>query len=337
MKSNLTLKQIAKDLNVSVATVSKALNDSPEISAPTKKKVTDYAKLINYKPNFFGLNLRTKRTKTIALIIPNVTNSFFVKVFSGIEKVAEAKGYNVITCISRESLEKEKQILNMLSNGIVDGFILSISEEAQKLNSHSHFNDVIKEGIPMVMFDRVSSEVECDKVIVDDIESAINATQFLIDSKAKKIALFSSIDDLSVGKLRKKGYLEALSKNNIALDTELIVTSSNKLEFDEKTTEFFNENKIDAIFSVDEYASFKVLKAAIDKGYKVPEDLLMIGFADGIWSRRMNPSLTTVSQHGAEMGEVAATLLIEKLQSQKSISNQTVIVKTEIKQRDTTK
>lgn len=337
MKSNLTLKQIAKDLNVSVATVSKSLNDSPEISEATKKKVTDYAKLINYKPNFFGLNLRTKRTKTIALIIPNVTNSFFVKVFSGIEKVAEAKGYNVITCISRESLEKEKQILNMLSNGIVDGFILSISEEAQKLNSNDHFNEVIKEGIPMVMIDRVSNEVECDKVIVDDTESAINATQFLIDSKAKKIALFSSIDNLSVGKLRTKGYLEALTKNNIDLDTNLVVVSNNKGDFDTKTADFFNKNKVDAIFSIDEYASFKVLKTALDKGYKVPEDLLIIGFADGIWSRRMNPSLTTVSQHGAEMGEAAATLLIERLKSEKNIKNQTLIIKTEIKERDTTK
>ena len=337
MKSNLTLKQIAKDLNVSIATVSKALNNSPEISAPTKKKVTDYAELINYKPNFFGLNLRTKKTKIIALVIPDVTNSFFVKVFSGIEKVAEERGYNIITCISKESLQKEMQILKMLSNGSIDGFILSISEEAQKLNSFNHFNEVIKDGIPIVMFDRVSDIVDCDKVIVNDLESATDAIQFLINSKCLKIAIFSSIDNLSVGKLRLEGYLNALKNNNIEVNNEFIIVANNRTDFDVKAIKFIKENKVDAIFSIDEYASFKALKLALKKGYKIPDELSIIGFADGIWSRRMNPSLTTISQHGSEMGEVAATILIDKLNSKKSIDMQTIIIKTEIKQRDTTK
>jgi DNA-binding LacI/PurR family transcriptional regulator len=134
MKSKATLKQIAKELNVSVSTVSKALNDSPEISEQTKTKVKEYAKLKNYKPNVIGLNLKNRKTKTIGVIIPNILNSFFAKVFKGIEKLAEEKGYNVITCISNESLEKEINTLEMLSNGTIDGFILSISEEAQKSN-----------------------------------------------------------------------------------------------------------------------------------------------------------------------------------------------------------
>ena len=133
MKSKATLKQIAKELGVSVSTVSKALNGSPEISEPTKQRVQEYAKLKNYKPNVIGLNLKNRRTKTIGVIIPNILNSFFAKVFSGIEKVADEKGYKVITCISNESLEKEINALEMLSNGTIDGFILSIAEESQKL------------------------------------------------------------------------------------------------------------------------------------------------------------------------------------------------------------
>ena len=143
MKSKATLKQIAKELGVSVSTVSKALNGSPEISEPTKQRVQEYAKLKNYKPNVIGLNLKNRRTRTIGVIIPNILNSFFAKVFSGIEKVADEKGYKVITCISNESLEKEINALEMLSNGTIDGFILSISEESQKLQSFNHFKEII--------------------------------------------------------------------------------------------------------------------------------------------------------------------------------------------------
>ena len=210
MKAKATLKQIAKELNVSVSTVSKALNDSPEISEQTKVRIKEYAKLKNYKPNVIGLNLKNRKTKTIGVIIPNILNSFFAKVFSGIEKVADERGYNVIMCISNESLEKEAHTMEMLSNGTIDGFVLSISEEAQKLNDYSHFNSIINDGTPIVMFDRTTDEVECDKVIVDDFDSGQNATQHLIDLGCKNIALISSSNNLSVGKLRAEGYLKAL-------------------------------------------------------------------------------------------------------------------------------
>jgi len=234
MKSKATLKQIANELGVSVSTVSKALNDSPEISDPTKVRIQEYAKLKNYKPNIIGLNLKNRKTKTIGVIIPNILNSFFAKVFTGIEKVAESKGYNVITCISNESIEKEIHTLDLLSNGTIDGFILSISEEAQKMHEYKHFQTIIKEGTPIVMFDRIADEVNCDKVIVDDLESAIHATQHLIDSGCKKIALFSSIDNLSVGKLRAKGYFQCLENNKIVVDPNLIILKENEEDFDLK-------------------------------------------------------------------------------------------------------
>ena len=338
MKSKATLKQIAKELGVSISTVSKALNGSPEISEPTKQRVKEYAKLKNYKPNVIGLSLKNRRTKTIGVIIPNILNSFFAKVFSGIEKVADEKGYNIITCISNESLEKEINALEMLSNGTIDGFILSISEESQKLQKFNHFISIINEGTPIVMFDRISEEVNCDKVIVDDLESAVNATEHLIKTGCKRIALFSTIDNLSVGKLRAKGFYKAIENKGVAVDKNLIILTDNDEDFDIKIANFFEKNKVDAVFALDEHAAASAMKLGIKKGLKIPEDLSIIGFADGVWSRRMTPSLTTVSQHGPEIGEVAAQMLIDKLESkEEDVAFKTTVIKTELRQRDSTK
>lgn len=339
MKIKATLKQIAKELHVSVSTVSKALNDSPEISELTKTKIKEYAKLKNYKPNVIGLNLKNRKTKTIGVILPNILNSFFAKIFSGIEKVAESKGYNIITCISNESLEKEINTLDMLSNGTIDGFIVSISEEAQKLHEYAHFNEIIKEGTPIVMFDRISDEVDCDKVIVDDFDSAKNATQHLINIGCKKIAIFSTIDKLSVSKLRVQGYIEALEKNKIKVDQNIIILTDSTDEFDEKAKILFQKHKIDGIFALDEHTSIAAMKLGLQNGYKIPEDLSIIGFADGAWSRRLTPSLSTVSQHGPEIGEAAAQLLIDRLEEKEEIESpyKTKIIKTELRQRESTR
>ncbi|MFT3793562.1 LacI family DNA-binding transcriptional regulator [Flavobacterium sp.] len=338
MKEKATLKQIAKELHVSVSTVSKALNNSPEISEPTKVRIQEYAKLKNYKPNIIGLNLKNRKTKTIGVIIPNILNHFFAKVFSGIEKVAEAKGYNVITCISNESLDKEVHALTMLSNGTIDGFIVSISEEAQKLGEFSHFKNIISEGTPIVMFDRVSEEVACDKVIVDDFDSAIDATQHLISLGCKKIALFSSIDNLSVGKLRAKGYFKALENSGIKADDQLIVLTDSAEDFDKKAASLFTKGKMDGIFALDEHASVSSMKMGLKAGFQIPEELQVIGFADGVWSRRLTPSLSTVSQHGPEIGEAAASMLIEQLESKEEIPTYTTrVIKTELRQRDSTR
>jgi LacI family transcriptional regulator len=339
MKVKATLKQIAKELNVSVSTVSKALNDSSEISEQTKIKIKEYAKLKNYRPNIIGLNLKNRKTKTIGVIIPNILNSFYAKVFSGIEKVADEKGYNVITCISNESIEKEINTLEMLSNGTIDGFILSISEEAQKRDEFNHFTEIINEGIPIVMFDRIANEVECDKVIVDDFDSAFNATQHLIDIGCKNIALFSSVDNLSVGKLRAQGYLKALQNNNIAVNNNLIIRTDSEEDLKDRIENIFDTNTIDGIFALDENDSVAALRISVKKGYKIPEDISMIGFADGILaSRRLSPSLSTVSQHGPEIGEAAAKLLIERLESKDEKSPyKTTVIKTELRERESTR
>lgn len=339
MKAKATLKQIAKELNVSVSTVSKALNDSPEISSSTKIRIKEYAKLKNYKPNVIGLNLKNRKTKTIGVIIPNILNSFFAKVFSGIEKVADEKGYNVIMCISNESLEKETHTLEMLSNGTIDGFIVSVSEEAQKNHEYNHFSSIINDGTPIVMFDRIAAEVDCDKVIVDDYDSALNSTQHLINLGCKNIALLSSIDNLSVGKLRAEGYLKALENNTIPVNSNIILRADSEEDLKSKIENIFENNTIDGVFALDENDSVAALKIGLKKGYKIPEELSIIGFADGILaSRRLSPSLTTVSQHGVDIGEVAAKLLIDRLESKEEhVPYETVVIKTKLKERESTR
>ena len=205
----------------------------------------------------------------------------------------------------------------------------------QKFN---HFTTIINEGTPIVMFDRIADEVNCDKVIVDDFESAMNATQHLIKSGCKKIALLSAIDNLSVGKLRAQGFYKALENNGIKVDEKLVILANDNEEFNKRIGGFFIKNKPDGVFALDEHASVTAMKLGIQNGYKIPQDLSLIGFADGVWSRRMTPSLSTVSQHGPEIGEVAAQLLIDKLESKEEIVTfTTTTIKTELRQRDSTK
>jgi LacI family transcriptional regulator len=189
------------------------------------------------------------------------------------------------------------------------------------------------------MFDRIADEVECDKVVVDDFDSALNATQHLIDIGCKNIALFSSVDNLSVGKLRVEGYLKALQNNNIAVNEKLIVRTDSEEDLKDKIENVFDNNKIDGIFALEENDSVAALRIGVKKGYKIPEELSIIGFADGILaSRRLSPSLSTVSQHGPEIGEAAAKLLIERLESkEENLPYKTTVIKTELRERESTR
>jgi LacI family transcriptional regulator len=294
--------------------------------------------LKNFKPNAIAKNLKTKKSFTIGVIIPNILNPFFAKVFSGIERFANSKGYNLITCVTNESFNKERQMLDMLDTGSIDGFILALSEETQKLNSYQHIKNTINNGTPVVLFDRITADLNCDKVIVDDYESAVNASQYLIDSGSKNFALLSSINNLSVGKLRAKGFEDTLLKNK--KESVCVVLTDNQDDFDKEVNKIF-ENKIDAVFALDEHASVSVMKKAILEGYKIPEDIQIIGFADGLWSKRMTPSLSTVSQHAPEIGEKAAELLIKRIESptgkEEAKNYKTEIVKTELRKRDSVK
>ena len=181
MKQKITLKTIAKEFGVSTSTVSKALNDSHEISIETKERITAYAKYYNYKPNSLALQLRTQKTKVIGVIIPQIVHHFFSTVISGIEEVANERGYNVMICFSNNSYKREVENVELLANGSVDGLLVSISKETLENDKFSHFQSLIDDEIPLVMFDRVLDTIHCDKVVVDDQGAGYKATKHLLD------------------------------------------------------------------------------------------------------------------------------------------------------------
>ncbi|PKG50159.1 MULTISPECIES: LacI family DNA-binding transcriptional regulator [Olleya] len=333
----ITLKDIAIHFSVSISTVSKALNDSPEISKATSEEIKAYAKEINYTPNFNALSLKNQRTKTIGIIIPNMLNYYFAQVLKGIEKVATQKGYKIITCISNESLQKEIETIQMLSTGVVDGFILSVAEETEAQKEYQHFNSCIEKEIPLVMFDRVVEDINCDKVITNDFMASVNAVNYFKNKGSKKIAFAGANMDLSVGKLRHEGYLAGLKNNNIEEDKDIIITTHEMYyrNHDAVVRPLF-DHTFDALIASNESVAIAAMKIAQEKGIKIPEDLSILAFSNGILARHSNPRLTTISQHGEIIGEKAATLLINKLQN--NITTTSIeTVETDIVIRDSSK
>ena len=346
MKKKITLKQIARELDVSISTVSKALRDSLEISEDTRQKVQAFAKFYNYRPNNIALSLQNQKTKTIGVIIPEIVHHFFSKVIRGIELVANKRGYNVIIGLSNESFDKEIINMQMLASGSIDGFILSISKETLQKQDYHHFKETINQGMPIVMFDRVVNEIDCDKVIIDDSKGSKNAVTKLLSNGCKNVAIITTKDYVSVGKLRTQGYLEALEDYKITPDPNLILKVNDELVSEDHLESleaeikglFQNNKNIDGVFAVNELYAIIAMKVARNLGMKIPDDLQVIGFTDGVLSKHATPSLTTVSQHGQEMGEKAAELLINNLERVDEEEHfETVVIETELIERDSTK
>ena len=340
MKRKITLKDIARELDVSISTVSKALKNSEEISRDTKEKVQAFAKLYNYRPNNIAISLKNKRTKNIGVIIPDIVHHFFTTVFRGIEKFANARGYNVIVCISDESFDKEVINMEMLANGSIDGFIMALSAGTQLKNDFNHLREVTDQGIPLVLFDRVTDEIACDKVVINDAEAAYMAVDKMIRDGRKRIALITTEGYFNVSVKREEGYYKALKDHKIPVDKDLVLTLPNSYDNEEQSKAFFQHTKIDGLLCVNEIYAVRSIRHLQDQGKKVPEDVAVIGFTDGILSRLANPSLTSVAQHGELMGETAARLLIERIEAENQYDvapvYRTEVIKASIVEREST-
>lgn len=315
MKRKITLKQIARELDVSISTVSKSLRNSLEIGEETRLKVQAFAKFYNYKPNNIALSLKNRKTKSIGIIIPEIVHYFFSTVINGIEQVANENGYSVVICLSDDSFDKEVLNMEMLANGSIDGFIMSLSKETQYKGDFHHITEVINQGMPVVMFDRVTNDILCDKVIIDDKAAAYEAVQSLIDNGRKKIALVTTVDYVSVGKLRTDGYEKALLDNGLPFNEDLIIKIEDVDTCEITISQLLHDRAFDAVFAVNELFAVTIIKTANKMGLKVPEDLAVIAFTDGIISKYSTPSITTVSQSGEKMGNKAAKMLIERLEA----------------------
>ncbi|PCI31979.1 MAG: LacI family transcriptional regulator [Flavobacteriaceae bacterium] len=338
MKQRITLKKIAKEFGVSISTVSKALKDSHEIGEDTREKIQAFANYYNYKPNSLALQLRNQKTSVIGVIIPQIVHHFFSTVIRGIEEYANEKGYNVMVCVSNESYEKEVSNINVLTNGSVDGLIISIARETQENRDYKHFNSLIDDDFPLVLFDRVNDKLNCDKVTIDDVGGAYKATNHLISTGAKRVAILTTMDYVSVGALRTKGYLKSLKKHGIEIDKELIFKVDDHLNLEDQIAEIFDgANPPDAILAVNEIYAAIALQVAKSKGLVVPNDVSIIGFTSGLISKYTSPPLSMVEQHGFLMGQQAAELLINRIESESAYEYKNEVLSANLKIRQSTK
>ncbi|MCK8479833.1 LacI family DNA-binding transcriptional regulator [Psychroserpens algicola] len=334
----VTLKQLAEQLNVSVSTVSKALHDSEEISPDTIERVKALAKFLNYKPNKLAVSLKNSKTNTIGVIIPNILNHFFAKALFAIEQEATKQGYNIITCLSNELQSKEEDSLQLLSNGSVDGFIMSIAEETQIISKTDHISNILKQDVPIVLFDRVSDNLETDKVIIDDFDAAYQATNHLISEGRQHIVLISNIDELSVGKLRTSGYLEALKESVNHTQDPVIVTIKREGSIEEHIDQLFKTHQtIDGIIAIDNTSGVVALQKALKHNYSIPDDMSIIGFSDENVLQFTDPKLSTISQHTLDIGKASVELLINRLNDKSSTDLVTKTIKAKLQLRGTTK
>lgn len=335
MRKKVTLKQLARELNLSISTVSKSLKNDSEISQKTITRVHELAAFYNYKPNALAVSLKNNKTKTIGIILPEILNHFFAKVLFGIEKEASKSGYKIVTCITNESYDKEVGYIEMLNYSSVDGFIVALSRETQIINKLDHFQVLKRDHVPVVLFDRVSDEIDCDKVIVDDKEASKNAFEYLVQTGCKKIAIITTISNLSVAKLRFEGAREAATKNNQVSKIELSVKDSDN--FEAEIEKFIKNNDIDGVLGLDETAAAISINMSHKLGRKIPEDISVVGFTDGLLSRHTYPKLTTVSQHAEDLGAKTVQILIDRLDNpDENYKAKTEVVKTSLIIREST-
>lgn len=341
MKSKITLKDIAKELGVSISTVSKSLNDSYEISIETKNKVKAFADYYNYKPNSLALKLKKQKSYLIGVIIPEIVHHFFSSVLRGIEEFANSKGYNIMFCISNESYKKEKLNTKMLLEGGVEGILISVSSKTQRNNNYQHLQELIDDKFPIVLFDRAVEEIKCDKVIINDEGGAYKATNHLIESGCKNIVLITHPDYVGISNLRKKGYTRALSKHNIPIKDELIIEINSEKKIKKKLEKLLKakNNTPDGILAANgEIYASTAMQIAKKNGFKIPKDISIITFTNGVISKHSSPPLTTLVQHGFEMGKQAVELLINRIEKKDLNSEfQRKVISTNLKIRKSTK
>ncbi|GHV15166.1 LacI family transcriptional regulator [Bacteroidia bacterium] len=334
-KGPLTIKDIAKDLNISPSTVSRALKDNPDISLETRKMVQEYAKQHKYKPNTLALNLRTQHNNIIGVIVPELANHFFSGVLSGMETIAEDRDYHIIVCQSQEDYKKELRNVQTLIKARVCGVLISQSKTTTK---YDHFQELLDNDIPVLFFDRICTGINSDKVVVDDYSGTLTAVEYMIKTGCKRIAFFSAPLHLEISKNRKNGYLDALRKYHIPVEENLIrIADTKKLGY-ERAMEILREpNHPDAFMAMNDYTASGILLAAKKLGLKVPEEISIFGFSNSNISQDTDPMLTTMDQHPQEMGMEAMKLILEKIENPENTSRKNKIIKTSLIARQTTR
>lgn len=334
-KTQTTIVDIAKKLNISPSTVSRALKSHPDISKKTIELVKKCAEEMNYVPNEMALNLRMRRNNIIGVIVPEIVHYFFSSIVQGIEEIASQNGFNVMLFRSEESYEKELKITNSLVNARVAGVLASLSKET---NKYDHYQQILDNNIQLVFYDRICIGIITDRVVVDDYAGALTAVEHLISTGCKRIAFFSSPTHLEISKNRKNGYLDALRKHKMPIDESLMFVCDTREQAMELTPKVLAmDNPPDSFFAINDHTATGILHAVKQAGLRVPEDISICGFSGGDLALACDPMLTTVEQHGYEVGKTAAKLLIDKINGVTHGQFTNRIIKTKLMVRGTTK
>ena len=312
---NLTMKDIARELGVSVATVSRALKDSSLISQEQRQRIQQYAREHNFTPNVLAESLRHSRVqpmKVIGVIVPELVHYYFMTILKGIEEEAEAHGYRVMVAQSGEQYEREVRLCQSFYENKVCGIIVS---QAKDTHHYDHFQRLIDAGVPLVFYDRICTGVNASRVVVDDYMGAFNAVSHLIQTGCRRIAYFGSQMNLEIAKNRFNGYKDALLKNGLPFDERLTRFCDNRTDAELMTPELFDGDYYpDAFFAVNDDTAIGILYTVKRMGLRVPEDICICGFTNGERSLATDPLLTTVEQRGVRVGQEAAEILINKVE-----------------------
>lgn len=310
--SRTTLRDLAKKLNLSASTISRALNDSPEISDATKSKVLKASLALNYHPNILARGLINKQTKIIGVIVPEITHNFFSLAISGISGVAYDAGYVIMLCESNESYDREVINTSALVSNQIAGLIVSISQETKR---HDHFEYLQRIGIPLVFFDRVCESLKTSRILVDDYGGAFRAVEYLIKKGRKRIAHLGGTEHLSISRDRFTGYLDALNTFGIPFDNDLVYFGGFQEENGVKGMQvlFESEKKLDAVFAVNDPVAIGAYEEIRNRGLRIPDDIAVVGFSNNPVAAIIDPPLTTIEQPAYELGQRAAIVLLEQI------------------------
>ena len=331
-----TIKDIAKRLNISASTVSRALRDLTDVKPETMVAVKELAKELNYIPNPIAQGLVKKRSYNIGVIIPDFMIHFYAEALSGIYKVANDANYNVMVCQTNENYTNELKSIKSLVSNRVDGLLVAISKETCNFE---HLNSLNLNKTPLVVFNRVSDEIVASKVVTDDLKSGYKATRHLIDCGCKNIAHIAGPMNLQLSNDRKEGFKLALKKSKLNYDEDLVIVCDFTIEDGKEAMEKILQTgkKIDGVFSVCDAAAYGAMAVLKNAGYKIPEDISVIGFTNEPFAKLIEPSLSTISQPSYEIGETATHILIKHIENKDDFTSETRIIETELIERNSTR
>lgn len=331
----INIKQLAEKLNLSTSTVSRAFRGNSDINPQTKERILSMARELNYQPNHLASNLREKKTKTIAVIVPEIANNFFSRAINGIERVARENGYHILIYLTNDDFQKEIEFITSLQSGRVDGIVMSVTGEA---NDHSYMHHIRQRNLPIVFFDRIYEDIDSSKVTTNDYESSYEATKHLIEQGCRKIAYLVVNKLLSIGKKRMRGYLDALKDAGIRYQEDLVIDCTNRMEENQALLKnIFKSIKPDGVFASVERLALASYYVCHDLDIRIGEELKIISFSSLEIAPLLNPALSTILQPSYAMGEEAAKLLFRRINgSGDEEGNETIELKSELVFRKST-